>query len=422
MSFLLKTGTIAILIGLFCSALLLAQSQSKPTVSVESGSSDSLNFLVFDTEQDFGLFIRENRWLADNEASFPKLDSGQMDSLFLVLNRDKKLIIPKAYLSEFSEFELEEPALQKIMVQSLDLIPKDKQIKYSFELKEGDHFFLRFDPIKGGGYGTGIEVLFNAVRVSEEVSLYKKKEFSLDFLATLPGTVEVVFRNFGFFKIQGEISVEVKPRKEKIKVQEDRSVQVYKKERIVSLKDTLYKTLFDEPIVITHRLNLKGNSVFIKHLELLPDRNLLGFAIFLYPYIEKEKLEFQRREIYREDPLQDFALKELIGRSYTYLPEFDLPDLDLSVVDFTNKNYWTNGETKILDRWESSPNSKSNYAFFKSKVGSNDFNFHVKVSNLSGLYNHEMGLQIVALFEDSFTVSESVDVQESEEIIIITLL
>jgi hypothetical protein len=423
MSFLLKIGIVVILMGSCLPVLLLAQSESNKILDLgTSGGLDSIASFVFDSERDLELFISEYAGLFDEQSTIIQLDSIRLDSLFLALNRDKRVMIPKAHLPGFVDFVLDEPAVKTIMAQGLDLSPKTKQVTYSFDVNEGDHFFLKFASSKGGGQGARIEVLFNAVRVSDELVLNRKKEFEVDFVVARAGKVEVVFKNFGLFRVQGDLRVDVQPRKERIRYLEARQLQLFKKEVNVTVKDTIYQTLFDEAIRVTHKLNLKGNAVFEKPLEFLPDRNVLGFAIFLYPFGQKEKLEYQRREVYREDPLQDFALKELTGRSYTYLPVFDLTDLDFSVVDFSQKKKWLNGEIEASDSWQSSPNSKRNYAFFKAQENLQTSTIYVKVSNRSALYNRELGLQIIALIEESFIVSESVEVAESLEIIILTLL
>jgi hypothetical protein len=178
----------------------------------------------------------------------------------------------------------------------------------------------------------------------------------------------------------------------------------------------------DEAFTVSHKLNLKGNSIFLKQIELSPDFQVLGFAIFLYPYEEKESLEIQRREVFREDPLQDFALKELTGKSYTYLPEYSLPDLHFSISEFNDKNHWLNGQNQVSDSWKLSSNSKNNYAFFELKEEFKDNKINVKVINRSALYNYEIGLKMILLFVENFTVSEEVEIQEFEDIIILTLI
>lgn len=423
MSFFLKLIFAGIMVSSWGTSPLLAQSESKKSEgSGEPSRLDTVASFVFDSERDFGLFISENGALSDKQPAASQLDSIQLDSLFLVLNRDKKVIIPKAHLTGFADFVLLEPSVQPIMAQSLDLLPKDKQVMYSFEVKEGDHFFLRFLPGNGLIQGAKVEVLVNELRVSDEAVLHRNETFSVDFVVARAGKVEVVFKNFGFFKIQGDLSVDIKPRKERIRYLEARQLQLHQEEVSTSVKDTLYLSLFDEAIQVAHKLNLRGKALFAKQLDFLADKRVLGFAVFLYPSTQKEQLEFQRREVYREDPLQDFALKELISKSYTYLPEFELEDLDFSVMDLSQKNHWSNGGTLASESWQSSPNSKRNYAFFLVPDNMKTSNVHVKVSNLSSLYNRDLWLQIIALVEVNFTVKESVEVIESEEIIILTLL
>lgn len=421
MNFLFTIGLFTVWGGTADPTSLFDPSSLIPGGLREETFSDSLNLKIFDSEQDFELFIT-GVYDGDDGGSFNLLESGQKDSLFQLLNRNKKLIIPKIYLGNFSDYVLPEQDVQRIMEQSLALLPKDKELKYTFEAREGDHFFIKFDSSKGGGHGTGVEVLFNGVRVSGELVFSRKKGFAFDFVPSRPGKIELVFRNFGFFKVQGDITVEVEPRKEKIQIQEIKQIERFKKDIQISVKDTLYKMLFDESILISHKLNLKGNSVFEQELDLVTEGDLLGFAIFLYPDSHKEKLESQRREVYRQDPLQDFAFKELTGRSYTYLPEYDFVDLDLSIIDYTGKSHWLNGEIKAGNSLKSSSNSKKNYAFFEARRELEDSKTHVRISNRSALYNRELWLQVVALFEGAFRITESVEVQESKEFIILTLL
>jgi hypothetical protein len=149
---------------------------------------------------------------------------------------------------------------------------------------------------------------------------------------------------------------------------------------------------------------------------------VLGFAVFLYPTNQKENLEFQRREIYREDALQDFSLKELIGKSYIYLPEFTFLDMDFSIFDFDRKDFWRNGQIQSVSSWKLSANSKMNYVFFGIKDNLNKNKIHIKLTNNSILYDQELNLQVIALFVESFSVTESVEVQEFDEIIILSLL
>ncbi len=385
-------------------------------------SADSLTTIQFDSEFDFILFIQQNKEQSSSQKSLSSMDSTQLDSLFLALNRDKKIVIPKAILHQFGSFTLEEPILRPIIAQRLDLFPKDKQTTISFEVNEGDHFFLTFDPVRSGGKGTAIEVLFNEVRVLEDSFFSKKSAFKFDFLSSRSGKVDVIFRNFGFFRMQGELQIDIKPRKERITLQYVNQRQAIVSEIPVLVQDTLFKTLFDEKIVLSHKLNLKNALGFSKQFEDLSDPKILGFAVFLYPFSRKGLHEIQRREIYREDPLQDFALKELLGKSYTYLPEYDLPGIDFSVGDGFQKKYWVNGVLESGGSWGSSPNSKRNYAFFNANESVRSPEVWIRVSNHSSLYDHEIGLQIIALFLESFTVKQEKEESIYEELIVLTLL
>lgn len=419
----LKIFPISCLILFVCNHGLFAQeANNNKTQSGIPVAEDTLNFQVFDNEREFSLFLAEDMNLFENESDSLTFGQSKKDSLHLALNRDKKIVIPKKHLIEFSDFILSEPEVKKIMVQTVDLFPKDKLVKYTFEVTEGDYFFLKFNTTKGGLFGTQIEVLLNEVRVEQQMSLNMKKEFALEFLVAQSGKVDVVFRNFGFFKLQGDIEIDIKPRKEKIKIQQERLLQVYKNKVNVLVRDTLYQTLLNDPFTVSHSLNLKGNSVFQRQFKLPPEMHVIGLAIFLYPFEEKEKLEFQRREIYKEDPLQDFALKELIGKSYTYLPEFPLLNLDFSVSDLNYKNHWLNGQNQVSEGWKLSSNSKRNYAFFELKSDLSDNKINVKVINRSELYSYEMNLQMIVLFVESFSVIEEVEVKEFEDIIILTLI
>jgi hypothetical protein len=422
MKFLIRLFPLLIwLIGVSNSGLF-AQAITMPIQSVPEMSLDTLNSQIFDTEDDFSVFIVEYLDLPMTNSDSSISRQILKDSLHMVLNRDKKITIPKAYLNEFSDFIIADPVAMKIMAQTVDLGSKVNLAKFTFEVKEGDHFFLKFDVKKGGIAGMQIEVLLNDVRIADDLSIHRKKEFTKNFVVSKIGKVDVVLRYFGFLKLQGDIEVDIVPIKQKIRLQQARLNRVVQEELNVLVRDTIYKTLFDEPVLVSHSLNLKGNSVFERQLELSQDQQVLGFAVFLFPTDQKEKLEFQRRDVYREDILQDFALKELIGRSYVYLPEFTFSELNFSVFDFNQKNYWLNGQNQFVDSWNLSKNSKRNYAFFGVKDDMKDQRIHIKLINKSALYDQEISLKVIALFVESFNVIESVEVQEFDEIIILSLL
>lgn len=381
---------------------------------------DSLSDRVFENERDFSYFI-----VADLGLKNPYLTSTSgdtRDSLYTILNRDKEIVVPMSYLSAFSDYIMESPLATKIMSQTVDISSKDKLAKFSFEVSAGDEFFLRFDLHKGVGRGMYVEVLFNEVKIENQLSLKRNTEFVFDYEASKPGKIDVILRNFGFLRLQGNLDVEILPRKQKIKFQEVRVAKLYEKEEMIVVKDTLFSILIDDSLKVSHRLNLRGNAVFQKQLAFDSGKEILGFAVFIYPLEEKQKLEFQRRETYKEDGLQDFAWKELLQKSYTYLPEFKLNEIDFSVYDASFSNHWINGQQKKGNGWILSSNSKRNYAFFEVKEDFEESKIMLRIANKSALYDQELWLQVVAIFVDRFKVMKLVKVEEFETIIRLSLI
>ena len=413
-----------ILLGLLLSneLTLFAKAIQPAVVSESLVLQDTSKSRVFDTERDLAYFIVEDLGLQNSKIDFASAEVSKKDSLFEALNLNKEISFPTSYLGHFSNFIIAPPIAEKIMAQTVDLAAKDKLAKFSFEVKEGDRFFLKFDVQKGAGFGMYVEVLLNNVKIADEFSLKRKEEFAMDFEVAKPGMVDVVFRNFGFLRLQGNLDVEVLPRKQKIKFEEISIAKVHEKEERVMLRDTLFSTLMDDSVLVSHGLNLKGISVFQRQLDLPQGKELLGFAVFLFPQDQKQKMEFQRRETLREDGLQDFALKELLGKSYTYLPEFGLKDIDFSVFDQARSYHWLNGQNIQGSNWELSPNSKRNYAFFGVRNGFSTDKIFLRVTNKSSLYDQDLGLQVVAIFVESFSVVQQVEVQEFEKIIRLSLI
>jgi len=205
-------------------------------------------------------------------------------------------------------------------------------------------------------------------------------------------------------------------------VKKIRSVVLRKELVDAQVQDTIFQTVVDERVVLTHRANLKGNSVLQKQLDFGIDNEVLGFALFFFPYSEKDNLQVSRRETYREDPLEDFSVKELSGKSFTYLPEFAFPELSVSLIDTQRKIFWSNGNHPALEAWKVSPNSKANYAFFKTKQTLGNGSVQAKFSNTSDLYDLDFGLKIISLTLKKFTIKQEVDVEGFEETILLTIL
>ena len=185
--------------------------------------------------------------------------------------------------------------------------------------------------------------------------------------------------------------------------------------------DTLYQRIIDETVLLNHRANLRGSSIYQKELEFSSDQELLGFAFFYYPIKDKDNLQVFRRESYREDPLEDFALKELQGKSFTYLPEYSILSLDFSLQDSNRNSFWANGNSLQSRDWQVSPNSKKNYGFFFLSEPAGEKEIQFKFSNLSDLYEVEIGLQLIALSIKKFSIKQEVEITGYEEYIQLTL-
>jgi len=81
-----------------------------------------------------------------------------------------------------------------------------------------------------------------------------------------------------------------------------------------------------------------------------------------------------------------------------------------------------NGQNKVGNNWKLSANSKRNYTFWAINEELKDNKIIIKLTNKSALYNHELGLQVIVLFEEIFTVNKPVEITEFDEIIILSLL
>lgn len=375
--------------------------------------------------------LRDMHSLIDDYFGFPEelqvasntiLPQAQTDSIFELLNRTHQVVVPSTLLPIFYDFVLPEQKVDTRIQQRLILLPKDKELRFNVEIQSGDAFSFKFEPDKGFLNGASLELLFNSVQVSAEQKLKNNTGQTLDFVADRDGTVELIFRNFGYFKLEGDLTVQVKPRPLNLKLEEFSEVVRGGEEQLLTVSDTIFKTLYDGPLVLSNVLNLRENSVIEKKLAFDSTQNLLGFAVFLYPSSQKEQLEIQRRSVLREDPLQDFAIKELNRKEYTYLPEFYFEDLQFLIFDPLNTIYWMNGTQRIGERFRISQNSKRNYAFFKKLEGTENNPVYLRISNKSTLYNRELELQMLALVEEKFQVLELVEEHETKKYIIVTLL
>lgn len=397
----------------------LFASEKEPLFKGDQGTQgDTLLVQTFSTERELSLFIAEELKITESISS---LNEQEVDSLHQLLNTTKQLLISKADLVKFLSFSVTTPETKLVLGQAIELSPKSRVLRLELDAIKGDSFKLNYVVEEGIGSAAHIEILLNQVRVAKALSVKRGKKVNLDFIASESGLVEIVLRSMGPFSEKGNIEVHVTPRTEQVELKKIKSAKIKKELVDAVVTDTLFQTVVDEEVMLNQRANLKGSPVLQKQLD-LGENEALGFAVFFYPYSEKDKLQFSRREIYREDPLEDFSLKELIGKSFTYLPEFDFPDLAVSFIDSQRKLIWSNRSFPNPEQWKISPNSKANYAFIHPKQELAKGLVQVKFSNNSELYEVNFGLKIIKLLVKKFTVKQEVDVEEFEETILLTLL
>lgn len=404
---------------LFAITTLHAEDKGVKSIGNRLAVGDTLSTQTFVSESELSLFIAEE--LKINE-SVLELNQQEVDSLHQLLNQTKQLLIPRADLVKFLGFSVAVPETKLVMSQEVELSPKSRVLRLELDAIQGDSFTLTYAVEADLGNAAKVEILLNKISVAKESSSKRGKKINLTFVASETGTVEIVLRSLGPFKEKGLIEVHATPRAEHIEVKKIRTLKVRKELVDAQVQDTIFQTVVDERVILTNRANLKGKSVLQKQLDFGAENEVLGFALFFFPSTEKDNLQISRRETFREDPLEDFSMKELKGRSFTYLPEFTFSGLAVSLTDAQRRLFWSNGNNPKLEDWKVSPNSTANYAFFQSKKTLDNGTVQVKFSNTSDLYDLDFGLKIITLTLKKFTVKQEVDVEEFEETILLTLL
>ncbi len=374
---------------------------------------------VFESERELSLFIAEELELKE---SVDELDQQEIDSLHQVLSNEKSIQISKKDLLKFLGYRIPVPVAKMVISQSLNLAPKEKTQKLSLEVNKGDQFELSYEVEEGIGSAAYLEVHLNQVKVAQSLSSRRGKKIALDFIIPEEGILELIFRNVGPFKEKGNLEVRIAPRKEQIQLKKIRNTITNFEIQDSWVNDTIFQTLVDEQVLLNHRNNLKGNSIVQKQLNLGVLSEVIGFGILYYPANQKDKLQVFRKEIFRENPLEDFSVKELNGKSFTYLPEFSISDLSCSLLDNNRTIFWSNMSSMGQGNWNVSSNSKQNYAFFRPGDLINSSQIQVKFSNTSNLYDIEIGIEVIVLSIKKFKVKKEVEIQEFEETILLKLL
>uniref|UniRef100_UPI004047D7A3 hypothetical protein n=1 Tax=Algoriphagus sp. TaxID=1872435 RepID=UPI004047D7A3 len=374
---------------------------------------------VFESERELSLFIVEELELKE---SVDELDRQEIDSLHQVLSNQKSIQIAKKDLLKFLGYRIPAPVAKMVISQSLNLAPKEKTQKLSLEVNKGDQFELSYEVEEGIGSAAYLEVHLNQVKVAQSLSSKRGKKIALDFTIPEEGMLELIFRNVGPFKEKGNLEVRIVPRKEQVQLKKIRNTVSNFEIQDSWVNDTIFQTLVHEQVLLNHRNNLKGNSIVQKQLNLGLLSEVIGFGILYYPADQKDKLQVFRREIFRENPLEDFSVKELIGKSFTYLPEFSISDLSCSLMDNNRTIFWSNMSSMGQGNWNISSNSKQNYAFFRPGDLINSSQIQVKFSNTSNLYDIEIGIEVIVLSIKKFKIKQEVEIQEFEETILLKLL
>lgn len=387
------------------------------------GIQDTLLSQTFPSENDLSNFIAAEFDITEN---IEQENKQKIDSLYQVLNKDKKILIAKKDLIDFLGYSIAAPVAKEVASQTVSIDSKSKEYRLELEAMEGDFFKLNYSVIKGLiqsiGSAAFVDVLLNEVSVARSLAKKRGKFVELEFVAPTSGKVEIVIRNVGPLPEEGNLQVFVTPRKERINLKEIRNKVLVKKMEETVVQDTIFQTIIDQQVVLAQRANLKGSSFFQQKIDFSSDQEVLGFSVFFYPFSEKENLQVFRRETYREDPLEDFSSKELIGKSFTYLPEYSIPFLTYALTDDNSNVLWSNNLDSYLTSWGISLNSKRNYAFFKAKENMVNTSILVRFLNTSEFYEQDFGLKIVTLSVKRFKIMQELDVEEFEETILLSLL
>ena len=216
------TSTKFVLIGIFstfyfnCSELI-AGGIFRLASSSPLGIQDTVLSKTFESESDFSYFIADEFGITENRE---QVNQQKIDSLYQILNKDKKILIPKKDLIDFLSYTIAAPVAKEMASQTVSIDSKKKEFRLELEVMEGDFFELNYAVNKGIIQSIGsaaiVDVLFNKVSVARSLAKKRGKFVDLEFLAPESGKVEIVIRNVGTLPEEGNLQVFVTPRKELI--------------------------------------------------------------------------------------------------------------------------------------------------------------------------------------------------------------
>ena len=118
-----------------CSALVAGEMhrESLFPLSIQ----DTLLSQTFLSENDFSYFIASEFGVTEN---IEQENKQRIDSLYQVLNKDKKILIPKKDLIDFLGYSIADPVAKEVASQTVSIDSKSKEYRLELEALEGDFF------------------------------------------------------------------------------------------------------------------------------------------------------------------------------------------------------------------------------------------------------------------------------------------
>jgi hypothetical protein len=181
------TSSKFVLIGIFstfyfnCSELIAGGIFRLESLS-PLGIQDTVLSKTFESESDFSYFIAEEFGIKENR---DEVNQQKIDSLYQILNKDKKILIPKKDLIDFLGYSIAAPVAKEIASQSVSIDSKKREYRLELEVMEGDFVQLNYAVLNGFiqriGSAGFVEVLLNDVRVAQSLARKRGKFVELEF-------------------------------------------------------------------------------------------------------------------------------------------------------------------------------------------------------------------------------------------------
>ena len=380
---------------------------------------DTVLTKILEEETYLSLFIANQ--LAISEQN-PNLINSTRDSLHSYLKENKSIKVNTRDLEYFLDFKLEDQEPELVISKSISLSPKVQVELLELDINKGERLFLNYEKEKNIISLERIEILLNEIKVSNINKIKSGKPTIFEFTAEKSGKVKIILRSFGVLPQKGNLSVSITKNKPKLSLHKLTETSLRKEISPEMEKDTLIKSLFDEDVFLSGKIDPRRSTSLVKNFDLSSMEQILGIGLFFYPTVEKENLQIFRKDYIRQDPLEDFTLKELKGKSFTYLPEYTIETLELKLQDNSRNIIWTNSKNNFYSTWKKSPNSKSNYSFFTVDRELIPKGLTLTVANKTKLYDNQVSIKILVVVTQEFLVNKEKEIKEVEEKYVLTIL